>query len=527
MLKKLHILVLKSYLGPFIMTFFIAMFILLMQFLWKYIDDLVGKGLGWYIITQLMFYASSTFVPLALPLAVLLSSLMTFGNFGERYELVAMKSAGISLRQIMKPLAFTAIIISIAAFYFSDLVLPVANLKMRALLYDVREQKPTVNIKEGVFYNGIDNYVIRVGSKDKDGITLRDIMIYDHTDRMGDVNLTLSEWGKMEFTSDKRFLLFYLYNGVNYYEDLSSGKKTVTRPLQRTTFKEQYVRIDLSEFSMTRTSEDLFKGNYRMLNLHQLNIVVDSLNRNMNKSRDMFVIKFGKDNLYFYETLVNNYNVSKNSSGKSELKSPYIVQTIKLPENIVKEPKPANSNYQLSTINYQPKPIKPNIIDNFEKKQKAGIIEIAIEMTRRAKENIFFQSEDIKSRQKLIYKHKIEFFRKFTLSLACLIFFLIGAPLGAIIRRGGFGLPVIVSVLFFVVYHVISVVGEKFAREGVVPVFVGMWLSTIVILPLGTVLAYKATTDSPILDAELWTRFFKKIYLIRNKKKKENETELI
>ena len=545
------------------MTFFIAMFILLMQFLWKYIDDLVGKGLEWYVIAQLLFYASSTFVPLALPLAVLLSSLMTFGNLGEKYELVALKAAGISLKQIMRPLAITAIIISIAAFYFSDYILPVANLKMRSLLFDVREQKPAVNIQEGVFYNGIDNYVIRVGSKDKDGKTLRNIMIYDHTDRIGDINLTIADHGNMEFTKDKRYLLFYLYDGVNYFEDMSSRKKEMSKPLQRTIFKQQYTRIDLSEFSLTRTSEDLFKGNYSMLNLHQLKTVTDSLTGNYINNKAGYTRKFAKDNLYYYSSLYDKGALIKNEQLpmnneqlKNKLKKPDTISkaktiitqqsaigkkqlaTVKVQDEVHSLPTIAKNETQISKdksqntitdiksktseLNSRTSAIKSDIIQNFEKKQRSSIIGIAIELTRRGRESLFFENEDLISKMKLINRHKIEYFRKYTLSIACIIFFLIGAPLGAIIRRGGFGLPVVISVLFFVVYHVISIIGEKFAREGVFPVYIGMCLSTIVSLPIGFILAYKGTTDSPILDAELWTRFFRALHLV----KKHNQTQV-
>ncbi len=493
-----------------------------MQFLWKYIDDLVGKGLQWYVIAQLLFYASSTFVPLALPLSVLLSSLMTFGNFGERYELVAMKSAGISLRNTMKPLVFTAILISVGAFYFSNDVLPVANLKMRALLYDVREQKPAVSIMEGVFYNGIEDYVIRVGSKEKDGKTINNVIIFDHTDRMGNNNMTLAERGTMEFTEDKRFLIFNLYNGVNYLEDLNSRKKEERRPLQRTTFKEQYVRIDLSEFALTRTSEEFFKGNYTMLNLHQLNIVYDSLRRNLNKNNEKFSKKFTRDFLFYYS------NSGKPRSKKENKIIKNNVQVLKnnLLSEAINQPSKFNSQQTIISVSQdsvykqiKDQKIKENIIANFDKKEQFGIIETAIEISRRAKENIFFENMDIINKVKIINRHLVEYHRKFTLSIACLICFLIGAPLGAIIRRGGFGLPVVVSVLFFLFYHVISIIGEKFAKESVFPVYIGMWISTFVMLPIGALIAYKAITDSPILDAEIWTRFFKKLYLIRKEKK--------
>lgn len=253
-----------------LVTFFISLFVLLMQFLWKYIDDLVGKGLDPYIIIKLMVYVSVTLVPLALPLSLLLSSIMTFGNLAEHFELTACKSAGLSLQRIMRPLTITAVAICLTAFYFSNYVLPVANLKMNALLYDVRQQKPALLIKEGIFYNGIDGYSIRIGKKDSDGKTIEDIMIYDHTENRGNTKMILAERGKMAMSDDERYLLLTLYKGSSYEEQENRGAK-ITRPLLRTEFEEELVRFDLNSFKMTRTNEQLFKDNYQMLNLWQLN----------------------------------------------------------------------------------------------------------------------------------------------------------------------------------------------------------------------------------------------------------------
>ena len=270
------------------MTFFISLFILLMQFVWKYIDDLVGKGLEWDIIAKLLFLASSTFVPLALPLAILLSSLMMFGNLGEHYELVAAKSAGISLIRIMRPLIIVSFLISGLAFYFSNVVLPVANLKFLSLLWDVRGKKLAFNIKEGVFYNGIEGYVIRVGKKDQDGNTIRDVMIYDHVKHRGNTSVTLAEWGKMELTPDKRFLIFKLYNGINYEERVDLRNAGKTRPFQRTKFNEQFQSFDLSGFQLTRTDEKLFKSNYEMLNVTQLRHSMDSIKKGILRDDTVF-----------------------------------------------------------------------------------------------------------------------------------------------------------------------------------------------------------------------------------------------
>ncbi|HPG33783.1 MAG TPA: LptF/LptG family permease, partial [Lentimicrobium sp.] len=284
-MKRLYLLILRSYLGPLILTFFIALFILVMQFLWKYIDDLVGKGLPWYVVGQLLFYASTTFVPLALPLAILLSSLMTFGNLGERYEMVAVKSAGISLSTFMRPLVVLSILISVFAFFFSNNVLPVTNLKFKSILYDVRQQKLALNIREGIFYNGIDGYVMRINKKEEDGITIRDVMIYDHSSRMGNTTVTKAESGTMIQSPDGNFLELTLYNGYNY-DEKTDRRNDLKRPFQRTWFAEQYRKFDLSQFKMMRTNEELFRNHYQMLNLKQLTKSEDSLKQEINSRRD-------------------------------------------------------------------------------------------------------------------------------------------------------------------------------------------------------------------------------------------------
>ncbi len=276
--KKLTLLVLRSFAGPLLLTFLISLFVLLMQFLWKYIDDLVGKGLDWIIIGKLMVYVSVTLVPMALPLSILLSSIMTFGNMAEHFELTACKSAGMSLQRVMRPLIITAILICITAFYFSNVVLPMANLKMNALLYDVRQQKPALYIKEGVFYNGIDGYSIKIGQKDSDGKTLRNIMIYDHRENRGNTNLIMAESGSMVMSQDERFLILTLNNGTSYEEKQNNPGKN-NKPLMRSEFDEQVVRFDLSSFKMTRTNEQLFKDNYQMLNIKQLSSAADSIEK--------------------------------------------------------------------------------------------------------------------------------------------------------------------------------------------------------------------------------------------------------
>lgn len=443
-----------------------------MQFLWKYIDDLVGKGLEWYTIAELLFYASSTFVPLALPLAILLSSLMTFGNMGEHYELVAMKSSGISLRRVMIPLIILSIIISGIAFYFSNNVLPIANLKFKSLLYDVREQKLALDIKEGIFYDGLSGFVIRVGKKDKNDQTIREIKIYDHRDKKGNVNLTVADSGRMELTPDGLNLLFTLYNGYNYLERIDQRGYRYTRPYQRTKFKEEIRKFNLVDFEMTRTNEDLFKNNYSMLNLTQLKKAEDSLmverKEKLGRIPDYMLKTF-----YFYSTQIDSARLADFDSEK-----PYIT----------------------------------DLLTGYNRYEQNEYIGEVLKKLRRARQNIQNYESEVTSKNKLIYKHQAEWHRKFTLSFACFVLFFIGAPLGAIIRRGGLGLPVVVSILFFVLYHIISITSEKSVKSGVVDANFGMWIASIVLLPLGIFLTMKATTDSPLLDVDAWKKTFNKIF---------------
>lgn len=472
-IRKLHMMLLRSYAGPLILTFFIALFVLLMQFVWKYIDDLVGKGLDAWIIAKLLFYASSTFVPMALPLAILLSSLMTFGNLGENYELVAAKSAGISLRKIMMPLIWVSLAIAGIGFYFSNTVLPVANLKMATLLHDVREQKPAFNIREGVFYRDIDNFVIRVGKKERDGKTISRVLIYDHSRPGGSNNLTIAGSGIMEMTEDKRNLIFTLRQGVNYYESLEQRQQMNSRPMQRMIFKEEIRRFDLSSFSMNQSGEDLFREHHQMMNLVQLSSALDTLTMEIQTKKQDFA------NQILGQFFFLNNLVSRNDT---------------LPKTKI---------LQVSSFD--------SIAQTFDKADQSFIYAEALASSRKVKVMADHYLEEMDARQKNVVRYKAEMHRKFTLAIACLLLFFIGAPLGAIIRKGGLGLPLVVSVLVFVFYYILSITGEKFAKETGSMVWFGMWLSSAVLLPFGVWLTIKTTSDSPLMDSEIWKRPVEKI----------------
>ncbi len=468
-IKKIYLFVLKSFLGPMVLTFFIALFILLMQFLWKYVDDMVGKGFQWYILAELLFYASATFVPMALPLAVLLASLMTFGNLGEHSELVAIKAAGISFRKTLMPLVIFIVLLSGCAFYFSNNILPIANLKYGVLLFDIREKKPALNINEGVFYSELEGYVIRIGKKDRNGEDISDVMIFDHTENMGNINATLAEKGKMQVSPDKKTLIFTLYDGYNYYQPVSTRERRVNKPLQRTHFEEETQRIDLSELNMIRSKEDLFKDNYQMMNLTQLDDAIDTL-VSQKVRREMIIEKYISSAFEFYN-------------------------------------RTDSSKYTLANA---PRPPERDFILNVPKQGRNTVVELAMNKAREIQQQLGYYSNEMKAKSEVIARHEIEWYRKFTLSVACIILFFVGAPLGAIIRKGGLGMPVVFSTLFFIIFHVISMTGEKSAREGAIPVYEGMWLASVIFLPVGILLTYSASTDSRILSLDWWTIFLKK-----------------
>ncbi len=461
-MKKIDRLILRAFIGPFIVTFFIALFVLIMQFLWKYIDDLVGKGLDIFIIAELIFYLSASVVPLAMPIAILLASIMTFGSLGEHYELVALKSAGISLLRFMLPLFVTSVLLSGVAFSFANYVLPVANLKYYTMLYSVTRQRPAFNIRPGVFSNDIDGYVIRAGDKDPDGNVLYDIKIHDHSEQRGNVNVLLAEKGEMHITPDNTAMLFKLYNGVQYEEPRTQGP-TKKNEFIRTKFTEYEMIFDLSIFAFDKKNEKLFERNYRMMSSEQLIRGVDSLQ-------------------------VAQTNISNNLQKKL---TPYF------------------TFWKDSTFQYDSSPITWNPADtsflnclSMDPVKQQRILSNTQSLLRNVKGFASSSQGCSKNNEKHINKYLIFFHYKIALSVACLVLFLVGAPLGALIRKGGLGMPMVMAILFFTIFHILTTVGKKFAEEFVMTPAEGMWLSTAVLLPLGLFLLFKATNDSGLLNFE-------------------------
>lgn len=457
-MKKLYKLILKSFLGSFFFTFFIVIFVLLMQWLWVYVDDLVGKGLSFKIILELFFHASITFVPMALPLAILLASIMSFGDLGEHYELVAIKASGISVWKAMKPLFVFSIILSGLAFVFSNSINPVATLKFKTLLFDVRKQKLAFDIKEGIFYKDIEDYVIYVDKKGEDGSTIYGVKIYDHTDRDGNNKIIVADSGVMSLSPNQRSIIFTLYNGNNYTEDNSDKQNyKYNRPFERMSFREEQIKFSLASFDLTRSNEDMFKSYQAMMNIHQLSTALDSLQRQYGAKQEDFCNGF--------ERRLANY---ENGKLRTE-------------------------NGELSAFSSQFSALEWPLMEHLDPKVRSKVLEMATGSSRNAKDNVAFHKQDFDAQRLNINRHKKEWHKKFTLSFACIIFFLIGAPLGAIIRKGGLGLPVVVSVLFFVIYYIISTVAERTAEYGDLNMFLGVWLSSLIILPIGLFLTFKAT----------------------------------
>jgi len=462
---------------------------MIMQFLWKYIDDLVGKGLEMTIISQLLFYFGMSFVPMAFPLAILLASLMTFGNLGENFELTAIKSAGVSLQRFLAPLIVMVFFISIGAFYFSNNILPITNLKSRSLLYDIQKQRPEFNITEGQFYNGIEGYSIKIAEKDFNTNLLKEILIYDHSEKKGNISVTYADSGYMRITPHERNIYLTLYNGYSYNEIIDKSKKRRNRkdksfPQRKDRFEKETIILKLTGFGLNRTDEDLFKSNYSMLNLNQLATATDSMNILLAKRKNLFVNTLEKNQLF------TNTASLKRVHKKTEADS-LLIKTQEVTD----------------TIPFVPR----DILLSLSQSEQETIIEKSLMMARSSKNFITTTKNSIIARRKLIRRHQVELHRKFTLSFACLIFFFIGAPLGAIIRKGGLGLPITISVVFFVLYYIVSLSGEKFVRQDVMSPFAGMWLASFILLPIGIFLTYKATNDSSIMNIETYLKWPKKI----------------
>lgn len=484
-IKRLYLFVLQTFLPLFLMTFFICLFIVLMQFLWRYIDDLVGKGLDVAVIAELFFYAALTMVPLALPLAILLASLMAFGNLGEHFELTAMKSAGVSLIRVMSPLIIFLTFVSVGAFFFQNNVLPKAQVKMWSLLLSMRQKSPELDIPEGVFYDQITGYNLFVKNKDRETGILREMMIYDVSKGYnGYANIIVADSGKLSMTTDKKYLYLQLYSGESF-EDLKDSRKGARRNdagmlYRRESFKTKEIMIPF-DATFNRMGDETMSNQYIGKDLNELNHTIDSLTLRVDS--------------------VGN-RLANELRGEPLCGVPSRRVVYKENKQIVEYYKPVIMNQPLDV---------DSIINSASVNDRRNIIEAAKNKAERLKQEMQFKGYSLEDNLANMRRHEIELQKKFTLSFACLIFFFIGAPLGAIIRKGGLGVPIVISVFLFIVYYIIDNTGYKLARDGHWIVWEGIWLSSEVLLPLGIFLTYKAVNDSAVFNPDAYRNFFRRL----------------
>jgi len=438
------------------------MFFLVMQFLWKYVDDLMGKGLEWYVIAELLFYASANLVPMALPMAILLSSIMTFGNLGESNELTAMKSAGLSLTKIMRPLTTFIVILSIGAFFFSNYTWPVANLRFRALINDIQQQKPTLTLNAGVFYNDIPDFSIFVKEKNNSDESFKNIWIFDqtHPNPFNKRDLYADE-GQLMKTDNGDHLYFHLFDGKIYQELDRSNVKNSKWPFMKMKFREGTIHFDMQAFKLQRTDVDVFRSHFEMMNMEQLETAEDSLRAHLEERRNDFSVFIANHFMVFRPLQVKQKDSSK-----------------------------------ISATAYQWKKLSD--------KEKKNSIGYALQKARDIQQVYTGVKEEVRGRMEYINKHRIEWHRKLTLSFACVILFFIGVPLGAIIRKGGLGAPLVASVLLFILFYIISISGEKMAKSEVIDPFTGMWLSTFILAPVSILLTWSGNRDSKLFAREFY-----------------------
>lgn len=608
-MKKLDKLIIKAFIGPFVATFFITLFVLIMQFFWLWIDDFVGKGLDAATIFKFIWYQSAVLIPLALPLSILLSSLMTFGNLGESFELVAIKSAGISLLRFMRPLFVVAGIISIGAFLFSNYVIPVANLKSRTLLADIVLAKPAFAIKEGVFFDGIDNFAIKIGKKEPNDSVIKDIIVYQNGGSPLQDNFLVAKDGVMKPSKDKRFLDIVFKNGWQYQERGNKGDSATD--YIRLGFKEYKMQMDISSFNFKKTDDSSNVNNEKMYNMRQLNVAIDSMGRYNNMITENFKnslfsslsilsyrdsvtkgitipdsifnfkenievymgvksrndsLKRAKDSVNALKGLDSAQLKQRMDSIKLKAKKDSIKQKasldsirrknrtdsilaakaaiatqnarkrdslarLKMSPDSLSSPKGLNqdsikslkdSTRQDSTrmadsakkAAIAVKPIKkdPNSFDALIPDSARTVIkDRALMALGSMKSSVEMNASNVMEQERTLQKYKIEWHRKIALALACMVLFMIGAPLGSIIRKGGLGTPMIFAIIFFMIFYFVSTRGEKLAKEDQMSAFNGMWLSTFVLVPIGLFLIYKAMHDSNLFNKEFYTRLKRKI----------------
>lgn len=545
-MKILDRLLVTSFVPPFIVTFMIAMFVLVMQVLWLYIDDIAGKGLGLFLILELMGYKSLSLVPMALPLAVLISSVMVLGNMGERYELSSFKSAGVSLLRMMIPIMYFGVATTLFSFFCSNNLIPVANLKFGSRMYDIQKQKPALRLEAGIFNDDFDGYAIHIGSKSGDGRSIQDVLIYDHSNaNKGELSQIVAESGEMYATEDGNYFMMNLHEGHQYAEGESkrSGRNR-TYPFIRTNFKSWFKVFDLSEFNLNRTNEDLFKSNRSMMTSGQLQDAIDSLGIKVDR-REKGISNQVSSYFYFMELdstymdeeeqknleqqrrIVEQQLESKNVAEQEEAdekeandEKPKAVPQqvlVKKGEN-VKEGKQEVRRYEGTPMEQnieEPLESYESILALFPKHEQLRLVNKAKSFIRSIQAHSESAVRSIDRLKESEVKHIYELHTKYSMALVCFIFLFIGAPMGAIVRKGGFGYPILISIIFFMVFIVLTIFCRKVAESFILPAAMAAWVPCAVLFPIGLFLTRKAMNDrklgSPDRLIAFFTRLFKAI----------------
>ncbi len=558
-MKKLDKLILSSFFGPFFLTFFITVFILLLQLMLKYFDDIIGKGLPVPVLAEFLFYFSVRITPDALPLAVLLSSLMTFGNLGEHFELSAIKSAGISLVRAIQPIFIFSVLLSIGAYYSNNYIVPAANLKALSLLYDIKQKKPSLDLKEGVFYDGIPNYSIKA-TKKLDDVTLKDVIIYDHTAGQGNNRVIYADSSRMYTYMNEKYLVFELFNGNLYEEFPNTGQKSNAygpdqiNQFTRNGYTEMKIVFSLSSFDLKRTKEDLFAGDYRMKSIESLGLDIDSLSKGMDKV--MFNIYKTAPAFYTFHLsdkldLPAEYQPFQEAIDAERKNKVDSMQNIRVPvrpdslrNRTRPQIKPVTKNVEKAgmftfwqddteqadtkeerkrkrALKYIPTDTTwqavvaatqvPFSKVTTDERKKSIILDNALRSARNVRSTVSSSTARLITMERESDKNAIEMYRKYAQAAACFTMFLIGAPLGAIIKKGGLGVPVIISIFFYILYYVLNILSIKWAREDLVPPLTAAWISNMVLFPVGLFFLRQARKDARLFDTDFYLVILDKV----------------
>ncbi|MEM7551262.1 MAG: LptF/LptG family permease [Bacteroidota bacterium] len=535
-MKKIDKLILGSFLGPFILTFLVVDFILLTQYMLKYFDEFVGKDLGFAVFAEMIGYFCINMSPIAFPLGILLASLMTFGNLGEHFELTALKSSGISLLRVMRPLFIFVALLTVFVFYSNNYIVPKANLKAYALLYDIRHAKPALDIREGIFYNGIPNYSIKVNEKLPDDKTLKDIIIYNHSEGVGNQEVIIADSGLMYTFLNERYLMLELFDGNWYKEETANNSYAQPVPLNKNDFESSKIVFSLASFDFKKTKEELFSSNRLMRSVEELRIDVDSMQnkltyesfRSFSDSRTAFnyfikddeiIPESIKERKLFLDSIkISRLNDSTNTGLKYQKKNELenIAANQKPKEKVgtkkIRKTEGIDSTY-LSLADSTKNQITAEIDSAVNDGQNgiSNLYEQALIQARNLKKKYEANSYRLYELNRNKNRYEIEKYKKFAQAFSCLAMFLIGAPLGAIIKRGGLGLPTLISVVFFIFFYVLSIWGEKWAKEDIAEPIYGVWMANAVLLPIGIFFLTQARADARIFESDYYAVLFTQI----------------